>query len=327
MLDLLLRLAQLLHETLPAQVWDVHCTAIPFGGDGQENSPLPSPPQPKLKGVTRGPQDAFPSKGWGSPRSRGGKGRCWVFHPQRARELLTEVDVSEQALRSGFDGASSTEYIAASEHPHGAVHRAKLAGRLANVESRGQAGSIQVPTSNSLPSKTQWSASSAGKPAPSLFLQPFFCPSTPHVTERSKFPILYRQRLGFLRGSQQRCCSRSVSDNFRSLLQCTQSTQARKLSVAGKKKKYQPLLNSVFTSCWGSLGNKQLPRKIPPLKKAGGFQPGWIPRAGKRLFVEREMWQGLAEPPPVAGPAEFSDGCFPTAGNMQFSPFGPCCCG
>lgn len=187
----------------------------------------------------------------------------------------------------------------------------------------------RCPPATTYPAKHSGPPLLQEKPALSLFLQPFFCPSPPYVTERSKFPILYRQRLGFLRGSQRRSRSRSVSDNFRSLLQCTQSTQARKLSVAGKKKKtYQPLLNSVFTSCWGFLGNKQLPRKkSPPLKKAGGFQPGWIPRAGKRLFVEREMWQGLAEPPPAAGPAEFSDGCFPAAGNVQFSPFGPCCCG
>lgn len=103
--------------------------------------------------------------GWESPWSGGRKGRCRVFHPQRARELLTQVDISEKALHSGFDGASSTEYIAASEHPHGAVHRAKLTGRLANVEPRGQAGSIQVPTSNSLHRKIHWSACFAGKPA------------------------------------------------------------------------------------------------------------------------------------------------------------------
>lgn len=101
----LLHFTQHFHEPLPAQAWAVQCTATPFGGEGQEDNPLLSPPWPKLKGGTHGPQDAFPSVGWGSPWSRGRKAPCWVFHPQRALALLKEVDISEKAFPSAFDGA------------------------------------------------------------------------------------------------------------------------------------------------------------------------------------------------------------------------------
>lgn len=35
------------------------------------------------------------------------------------------------------------------------------------------------------------------------------------------------------------------------------------------------------------------------------------------------MWQGPAEPPAAAGPADASGGCFPSPGNTQFSTLGP----
>lgn len=114
----LLHFAQLLHE----QAWAVQCLATPFGGEWQEDNPLPSPPWPKVKGVTHGPRDDFPSMGWGSPWSRGRKARCWVFHPQRALVLLKEVAISEKAFPSGFDGASSNWVHHCLQAPHGAVH-------------------------------------------------------------------------------------------------------------------------------------------------------------------------------------------------------------
>lgn len=83
MLHLLLHIAQLLQEPLPTQLWGVWRRNR---GEGQED------------GQSGGnPGTTGPSMGWGSPWSRGRKGQCWVFHPQRPRELL--MGISEEALR------------------------------------------------------------------------------------------------------------------------------------------------------------------------------------------------------------------------------------
>lgn len=176
MLHLLLRLARLLQEPLPAQAGDVQRTAAPFGAGAQS---LAFTTLAKTKRATWGPQEAFPSMGWGMPWSRDRKNRCWVSHPQRAGELLMEADVSEKAPCSGFDGASSSGYAATPEHPHGAARGAKSAGRLASVEPRGQAGSIPVPTSSNAPSKIRQSARFVGKPALSPS-GPFPAPALAH---------------------------------------------------------------------------------------------------------------------------------------------------
>lgn len=93
-----------------------------------------------------------------------------------------------------------------------------------------------------------------------VLLHPFFSAGLQRDADSPSFT----DRLGLLRSGKQHLCGGSISGGFRSLLQCTKGVLARKLSGAGEEKTLQkPLLDSVFTSCWGSLGNKQLPRKIP----------------------------------------------------------------
>jgi len=184
MLHLFLQLAWLLNN---------HCHCEPGMGRVQ-------PPHFEMRGRKTVPCLHFPGpaetgnpgttvhlsqNGVGEPTEPGKEGS--IFPPQRAWELLVEVHTSDKALHSSSDGALSAEYTAASEHPHGAAHRAKLAGRLANIDPRGQAGLIQVPTSNNLPSKIRWSVCFAGKPAHSSS-SPFSALALPAVRREANSP-------------------------------------------------------------------------------------------------------------------------------------------